>query len=491
MPGLIIVRHTYSSSGVLVSSHPLQPALVRIMTEHFAKEDFRTRLREITNFALRHASDRLPSPSQHSDKEEARTYFRTVWEGWKWAQACILQELVEISMQRTALQRLKKEASKSRNQEHANRIGVVIRDLDHKEAILRTVANSMIWTIFGSRRWIVRRLWAKGQPVPVSSISRETTLFVDDVNKNPNSVALMADITSLVDVGDVIVAHLGPQGPELDIVELKEGHINDRIVSIVEERGTDPAGVPPEVLDEIDREIGPHGRKHFYRVARQMKRARNFESLANDDIGEDPETGAPLQNVGPELGVDTYDATLMEMMVSAAEAGSAIRCIDGCLWVGVFYSTPKQSQLRENFLQEIAERGASASFPVWNLLRVSTDPRLQPMFLRDLAPDSILDIMLGKVQILVYMDWCAFFEQASQIGICARWTTRNERREIIEEYYQERAFRRDGRIPVLEKEGAELKLMGGAVGRIVNEGLSPRSLLEMIQMSLHHGDVLK
>ena len=179
-------------------------------------------------------------------------------------------------MQRTVLQQLKREVSKNRSQERANWIGILIRDLDHKEAILRTVANSMIWTMFRSRRWIVRRLWAKGQPVPVTSISRETTLFVDDVNKSPNSVALMADITSLVDVGDVIVAHLGPQDPKIQIVELKEGHINDRIVSMVEERGTDPAAVPPEVLDEIDREIGPHGRKHFYRVARQMRKSAKF-----------------------------------------------------------------------------------------------------------------------------------------------------------------------------------------------------------------------
>ena len=445
-------------------------------------------MREITDFALRHASDRLPSPNQHSGKEEARAYIRTVWEGWKWAQACILEELMQISMQRTVLQQLKKDASKSRNQDLANWIGIVIRDLDHKEAILRTVANSMIWTMFRSRRWIVRRLWAKGQPVPVTSISRETTLYVDDVNKSPNSVALMADITSLVDVGDVIVAHLGPQHPELHIIELKEGPINDRIVSRVEEYGTDPSEVPPEVLDGIDREIGLHGRKHFERVGRQIRRARNFESIANDDVGEDPETGEPMQNIGPELEVDTYDATLMEMMFSAAKAGSAIGCIDGCLWVGVYYSTPKQGELQKNFFQEITDRGASASFPVWNLLRVSTDPRLQPMFLRDLAPESILDIMLGKVQILVCIDWDAFFEQASQIGICARWTTRKERREIIEDYYQETAFRRDGRTPVLEKDGAELTLMGGAVGRIVTEGLSPLCLLEMIQMSLCRGD---
>ena len=171
----------------------------------------------------------------------------------------------------------------------------------------------------------------------------------------------MADITSLVNVGDVIVAHLGPEHPEPYIIELKEGAINDRIVSTVEEYGTDPAEVPPQVLDGIDREIGPHGRKHFERVARQMRRARNCESLANDDIGEDPETGAPKQNIGPELEVYTYDATLLEMMFAAAKTGSAVDCIDGCLWVGVYYSTPTQGELQENFLREIADRGAARS----------------------------------------------------------------------------------------------------------------------------------
>ena len=445
-------------------------------------------MREITDFALRHASDSIPNPHQHSGQEEVQAFIRKVWDGWKLAQACIVGELVQISVQKTVLQQLTKSARKSRNQKLANSIGFAIRDWDHKEAILRTVANSMIWTMFRSRRWIVRGLWAGGSPVPVTSISRETTLFVDDVNDSPDSVALMADITSLVKVGDVIVARLGPEHPEPYIIELKEGAINDRIVSTVEEYGTDPAEVPPQVLDGIDKEIGPHGRKHFERVARQMRGARNFESLANDDIGEDPETGAPKQNIGPELEADTYDATLNEMMFVAAKTGSTVGCIDGCLWVGVYYSTPTQGELQKNFLQEIADRGASVSFRVWNLLGVSTDPRLQPMFIRDLVPEYILDIMLGNVQVLVYMDWEAFFQQASQIGICARWTTRKERKEIIENYYQERAFRRDGRTPVLEKDGAELRLMGGAVGRIVNEGLSPLCLLEMIQTSLCRWD---
>ena len=191
-----------------------------------------------------------------------------------------------------------------------------------------------------------------------------------------------------------------------------------------------------------------------------------------------------MHNIGPELRVRTYDAALMEIILTAAESGSAVDCIDGCLWVGVCSSRLKQKELYDNFLRKIEDSGAAMSSPVWNLLNVSTDPRLQPMFLRDLDPDSLLDIMLGEVQVLVYVDWESFFQQAGRLGICGRWTTRRERKEISRDYYHERAFRKDGRTPVMEKDGAEFMLMGGAVARIVTEGQSPLSLLETIEMNL-------
>ena len=218
------------------------------MTKGLARGDFRDRLREITDLALRHASNSLPHPNEHSTLKEAR---------------------------------------KRHSQDVAKEVGVSIRSLDHGEAILRTVANSMVWTAYGARRWIVRRLWAGGQPVPISSINPSTFRFVDSINSSPDAVALVADITSSVDIGDVIVASLDPEHPGPYVVELKGGPMNDRIVSLVDEYGANLERMPPQALDEI----GPHGRKHFERVARQERRAKNFESFANNDIGIDPETG--------------------------------------------------------------------------------------------------------------------------------------------------------------------------------------------------------
>ena len=106
----------------------------------------------------------------------------------------------------------------------------------------------------------------------------------------------MTDITSLVGVGDVLIADFS-NGRSPVIVELKSGATNSRIVSLVEEHDSNIEKVPPRTLEEI----GPHGRKQFERIARQTQRAQNFESIASNDTGKDPETGAHLQNIGTEV----------------------------------------------------------------------------------------------------------------------------------------------------------------------------------------------
>ena len=404
-----------------------------------------------------------------------------VWEGWKWAQAYIAEDLAYIHISRTALQDLRKDARKNRDKSLAIPLAVAIKNLNHHEAILRMIANSMVWTMFGMERWKVRWLWTAQPGVPIASVSPETFAFVDQINDSPHSVALMTDITSLVGVGDVLVVDWD-HGVRPVIFELKGGATNERIVSLVEKHQADIEKVPLHELEEI----GPQARKHFERVARQTEREQNFESIANNDTGKDPETGANFQNIGPEtMDLEIYDPVLDGMMSAAAEPGRAIECIDGCLWIGVYYLASLQDEPWKNFLQEVTDSGASGSYRVWNVQEASMHPRMQPIFLRAISPESILDILLGDALVLAYIDWDAFFKQISEKGISARWTTRGERKGISETLgHLDQAFRLDGRTPVFTMDETECPTMGGIAQRIIVEGISPRSLLIMIEDAL-------
>ena len=451
------------------------------MTKQPAREVPKVRLREISEFALRHAQNSLPPLSLHSSEKDIQAYIEKVWEGWKWAQAYIAEDLAHIHMGRTELQDLRKDARKNRDKSLVTPLAVAIKNLDHQEAILRMIANSMVWTMFRMERWKVRWLWTAQPSVPIASVSPDTLAFVDQVNDSPHSVALMTDITSLVGVGDVLVVDWD-HGGRPEIVELKGGATNSLIVSLVEAHQADIEKVPPHELEEI----GPQARKHFERVARQTERGQNFESIVNNDTGKDPETGANFQNIGTEpIDLEIYDPVLDGMMSAAAEPGSAIECIEGCLWIGVYYPASLQGEPWKNFLQAITDRGASGTYHVWNIQQASMHPRMQPIFLRAISPESILDILLGDALVLGYVDWDAFFKQAGEKGISARWTTRGERKGISETLgHLDHAFRRDGHTPVFTMGEAAYHPIGGIAQRIIVEGISPRSLLRMIEDTL-------
>ena len=330
----MMVRCFEQAYRILIGYYPMlkesRPAQISAMTKNYSGELFRDRLREVTDFALRHAQNTLPPLGPHSSEEDSQVYIKKVWDGWKRAQACITEDLVYIHICRTALRRLGKEARKNRDKSRANPLAIAIKNLNHQEAILRMVADSMVWTMFRMERSKVRWLWTAGPRVPITSIGPQTSAFVDDINGSPDSVALMTDITSLVGIGDVLVVDWDHGGRPV-IVELKSGVTNSRIVSLVEAHRADIEKVPPHELEEI----GPQARKHFERIARQMERGQNFESIVHYDTGKDPETGACIQNIGTEaMDLDTYDPALDAMMSAAAKAGSVIECIDGCLWIG-------------------------------------------------------------------------------------------------------------------------------------------------------------
>ena len=156
------------------------------MLEQFTKKAFRKRLREICSFAFQNASNKFPRfDPRHSTQEEREAYRRAVWEGWKWAQHNILEELARISTFRTETQQTQKNARRNRDHKLDISTGNIIRSLDYQEATLRAVANSMIWTMYGLRRWIVRRLWVSSPPVPITSINPTTFQIAHDINQDP------------------------------------------------------------------------------------------------------------------------------------------------------------------------------------------------------------------------------------------------------------------------------------------------------------------
>lgn len=463
------------------------------MLQRFTHSEFKKRLRQIYNLAHANASNQFPHfDYRHATEEEWVAFRRSIWEGWKWAQHHIIEDLVYIAQCRQVAQSHLKIARRNRKSFLVKQISAFIADIDRQEAILRSLANSIIWGMYGLRRWLVRQLWAGSPSVPLTSINPSTAVIADDINDDFDSVAILTDITSFANIGDIIVLKGNSQDGGLSVIEVKDGQVNEHLMSLIQEYGPDIQDIPSETLSEIQERVNGDITEQAERLIRQIKRSRNYESLVNDDVGKDSVTGADLHLIGPVMEVEDYDIKLSGMLSAAAITGSVIDVVEGCLWIGVYFPTSGHRNSQQRFLEEITRRGATPGYPVWSLSSSVANPTMQPLFLRSLTQDSIVDILVGDVLVLVYVDLDALLVMARNLGMNTRWTTRQERRELTAEFHKELGFGRNGRTPVFEEGEAKFTMMGGTIGRLVFEGLAPSSLLKIIQRDLNRmkfGDI--
>jgi len=107
--------------------------------------------------------------------------------------------------------------------------------LRYSMALWRRVNDALVWTVLGHEDHHIRRLChRKDRPSLLHANPRALRRLLDDINRDPMTFALWTDATSCVDVGDVISRRFA-RGllTSLDILEVKEGHVNGRIMDLM------------------------------------------------------------------------------------------------------------------------------------------------------------------------------------------------------------------------------------------------------------------
>jgi hypothetical protein len=101
--------------------------------------------------------------------------------------------------------------------------------LRRSEAIWRRVNDALVWAVIGlNNGHFIRRL-SHRKPRPVLSEANLESMrrLLDDLNRDPLSIALWSDATSCVDVGDLVCN--GFSGGPTGFIEVKEGKVNHAI----------------------------------------------------------------------------------------------------------------------------------------------------------------------------------------------------------------------------------------------------------------------
>ena len=379
-----------------------------------------------------------------------------------------------------------------------------------KSMLLREIADSIAWQILGDDGTKVRALIQGVFPGPSQSAQLQSMLAtVNKLNsEDKSSFALITDITSCIQVGDLLVRL--PTG-QFGFYELKEGMVNDHIESLLTMSPTDQA--TREKFDELVSKYGKPFTKQLERVLRQKQRMQLALDYINESVGIDIQFNRPkITDVKPRSTV-TYHKEVNQLLRIAKKKGEQYLVIDECLILGAFNTArlkrsndvcKKDFQHRVWHMvfedwsecpygkgfdqQKVMKHFEYMLLLVWEMRNKVQFPTHRPIFITGLEEDFVFDILFERMSLFFYFSPQKFVALCKKKGIDATWITGKEYHKIKSEALKNKIVlldMHDGIIRLKNEDQQFTQDVGlGTLWKIIYEFERPSALADLYKEDL-------
>jgi hypothetical protein len=418
------------------------------------EDEFREDLELVVPLVLSYGADSFNIPQQTKPWEiplyaSPRDFTRKCHEGFKLAQRRLLDILISIEDEMKTISGKLRESRRASADSLKDQLNTELAKLQFQRASFREVANVIAWTIFGMERAHIRALMKFGmgkgylRDRNIASVVNEA----DRINSDPDSFALINDITSCVGVGDLIVV----KDLRKTIVEVKEGKVNELIgkmltkPSTIDENYYSTLGKlsPAKVLDQAERTV------------RQIAAIGNaIEYIRTDYTEKDGMTGLPRFAVDPTYA-PVYLWEPVNEIVRKIQVGQWRFLHAGSLIVGIVKPDPSYvSYVSGLDFQHYMYHEKTVPWQKCRYTNRADDKSMRPEFMeyentpiysmRDrvflldripifamLGARNGIDVLTDALRIYVYFDIDSFYQLCQGVGLEPAWISEKEFRRSL------------------------------------------------------------
>jgi len=438
------------------------------------REEYGMKLKKIANYAFGYGIKaigveqfKLGTPDTW-DESIRNKFLIACHQGFKISQKMLI---IEIEKYQTLLRDTNnnlKEFRRNRDQKNEESVKIEIKIIEQRLHTFSHIADGIAWQLIGGQIHIARRFHIQEKSFKYldSSNIKHAIQTAEKINKNPNDFALISDLTSFVQIGDLLIRHNKVTG----IMELKEGKANDQIKAFfenVEKAG----GVVSD--DELAAKFDEKTIKQAKRMQRQQERAIRAIDVINNDRGIDPVLGAEMIVNTPTVFTEHYHEELNKLQNDLKEKTWAYTCLEGCLHIGMYRD--KGITMARFAIEEILKE-QTTNYIIIDWLSI-THNLSEPIFAKPFSPDFIIDVLTEKIKIIIGLDLDALIKTFNVFGLKSRWLTEAETTQS-----KQNAIRTG--IVVVNKRGIAIKtpdqqeaiLSGGILSKILYDNIRPTSI---------------
>jgi len=358
--------------------------------------------------------------------------------------------------------------------------------LERTIALWRRINDAIVWSLVREQDHVIRTVCHRKDRIRLTDANPTAVRkLLDQVNADPQSIAIWSDATSCVDVGDVVCRSFS--GGLNGFFEVKSGAMNDKISELLKVKG----GVEDKIsaISDFGDKYGPKAVKQLERFLKQRQKYGQVMKIIDHDRGYHPRHKAEVIIQETETQLKSYDEDL-QLTIDASTQGPVVKCIDRCLWVYVSRDsskTPDEKIL--DFERELsaaspstlrwykAQFGGDEPFRVAVLDDNLTCPEAIPLFLRHLEPETIREVLIGNLMysVFLFVDWCELGRIITESGAELSWSSRKHGRAQQSKPRLQRSLTFGNRIPRVQL-GERYWEGFSKIYRVLYEGITPSSI---------------
>lgn len=454
-------------------------SIINLLVENFTRmkpiAEHRAKLKEIADYAFYYGFGAMkwegdPQPPTEWSTETSRHFYEKCNEGYKKAQALLIEERTAYQQQLRDATSRQKIARVLHLKNDAAAIGTEIATLEVRLSALAHIADGIAWTLLGGQLHLVRRLHmqeTESKFLDTSNIAHAVQ-EAEKINVNPLNFALLADLTGTVQIGDLLVRH--PHS--IEIIELKEGGVNDKIIELFDATEQMGKSLTEVDLSALDAKTVAQAR----RMMRQREKKANAEGVMTNDIGTEPVTKRPIAVSTPLIATENYYGELLALREKLLSGTSAYTCIEGCLHIGMYRgeSIPTVAPVAIKFVVE----QATENYILIDWASI-IDHVSEPIFAKPFDREFVLDFLTGQIKVIMALDIDALMRTFNAFGLQSDWMTTKETTKLKEMGLGKQIvmFKHKGIKLTLPTDGDMMGVLGGGiVSKILYDNILPSNI---------------
>lgn len=345
---------------------------------------------------------------------------------------------------------------------------------DSQKVLFHGIADGMAWQMIGNQLCYARRFYKEHKPINLKQSNFDSVVSAANHadSDDPGSFSLISDLTTFVQVGDLLT--MGSLGG-LTIAEVKEGHKNHEIMEFMEFFAESRC---PRSFQYFALQHGDSGVKQLQRMSRQAGRMGHLIEVMTEGRSIDPDTNQKIYIPEKAVYMPTWDCELNAILEASSSKGWALNVIDDCLFIASYTKETMQGKGNGLFNLWFDEFGGTANCPRVRLLDAMSHPLALPIFNRDISDEQKFDILFGRKNVCIGLNVGAFLKKLEEVGFKVRTASNKEASKLDQQGFP--PFRQNGKAIYIGNEQQEMALMDGVFLRILFHSQSPIGAIQAI-----------